>query len=177
MKEVWKDIPGYEGLYQASTYGRIRSLPRATTHGKIRKLSKHKSGYLVFSAWKQGKPKYISVHRAVAEAFIPNPNGYQQVNHKDEIKTNNQVNNLEWCTPKYNTNYGTGHKRATLAETNGKGSKQVLQIKDGNVIHIWESANECQRHGFNQGYISACCRGEHKKAYGFEWKYLKKGGH
>lgn len=110
--EIWKDIQGYEGLYQVSTLGRVRSLDRLIKSrygnfrkitGKIIKPNKIWSGYLRISLWKQ-QVEYKSLHRLVAETFIPNPQNLPCVNHKDEVKSNNSVSNLEWCTWRYNAN-------------------------------------------------------------------------
>ena len=104
--EIWKDVPDYEG-YQISNLGNVYSL-------KSNKMltKQDKRGYLVVTLYKDNKKHYISVHRLVALAFIPNPYHYEQVNHKDEDKKNNVVENLEWCTSEYNINYGTRTDRA-----------------------------------------------------------------
>ena len=111
--EEWRDIKGYEGRYQVSNLGRVRSL--RDNHGnyreKIRATILNKEGYNYISLYKEGKIKMCLVHRLVAEAFIDNPNNYKEVNHKDENKQNNSVSNLEWCTAEYNCNYGTRNKR------------------------------------------------------------------
>jgi hypothetical protein len=109
MQETWKDIKNYEGLYQISTLGRIKSFPRKGTYKNAKILKPYKDGgnyYYVIGLHKNGKRKYKAIHRLVAETFIPNPNNYPLVNHKDENKLNNCVDNLEWCTHKYNSNYG-----------------------------------------------------------------------
>ena len=117
--EIWKDIEGYEGLYQISSYGRIKSL--RDHHGnyreKILKQGTRKDGYKNTALSKDGKLKTYSVHRLVAAAFLDNPNNYPCVNHKDEQKYNNYVENLEWCTSKYNCNYGTKSERQSKAIT------------------------------------------------------------
>ena len=109
MKEIFKDIEEYEGLYQISNLGRVKSLK----YGKERilKPAKDKKGYLYVCLYKQGKMKIYRVHRLVAQAFIPNPNNLPQVNHKDEDKTNNASSNLEFCDAKYNNNYGNHNKK------------------------------------------------------------------
>ncbi len=169
FREVWKPIPGYEGLYEVSDLGRVRSLNYKRT-GKvvIKKLNKHKCGYLQVELWKDDKPKVIFVHRLVALAFIPNPCNLPCVNHKDENKTNNCVDNLEWCDYDYNNNYGTRSSR--LAKTK---SKTVLQYDlDGNLVKEWMSAMEIKRQtGWSQGNISSCCVGKRNIAYGYKWKY------
>lgn len=125
MKETWKDIAGYEGIYQVSNYGNVRSLSRTVCYktGKVvkykekpRKLVSNPDGYLIVRLiGVDGKPPVnAKVHRLVAKAFIPNPNDYNQVNHKDEDKKNNHVDNLEWCDRLYNCNFGT--RNAKIAE-------------------------------------------------------------
>ena len=120
MQEEWRDIKDYEGLYMISSYGRVKSLGRWVNYknkgkkwqeGKILKPLVKKGGYLHVGLWKNGKLKFFTVHRLVAQAFIPNPNNLPQVNHKDENKENNFVKNLEYCDAKYNSNYGTRTKR------------------------------------------------------------------
>lgn len=111
-EEIWKDIIGYEGLYQVSSLGRVRSLDRYDSNnhflkGRILKLSANGKGYLKVALNSNGKAKTYSVHRLVLQSFIPNPDNLPQVNHKDENKTNNNVDNLEWCDNSYNLNYGT----------------------------------------------------------------------
>ena len=107
MAEVWKDVVGYEGLYQVSNLGRLKSAPRPRTKGGLLKPQYDRKGYLTFGLCKNGKSKMAKIHRLVAEAFIPNPGKLPEVNHKDEQKDNNCVENLEWCTTQYNSNYGT----------------------------------------------------------------------
>lgn len=127
MNEVWKDVVGYEGCYQVSNFGRIRSTKRVTFDGRkrkemIRAPSYDPDGYLTVNLSKDGISKTQRIHRLVATAFIPNPNGYSQINHKDENKSNNCVENLEWCTCEYNLKYGNrlrkvsgeNHPRAKL---------------------------------------------------------------
>lgn len=162
--EIWKEIEGYEGLYQVSNLGNVKSLNKRK--GRILKTIKDHFGYLRVRLSKQGELKNHKIHRLVAETFLDNPNNYKQVNHKDENKTNNKVDNLEWCTPKYNCNYGTRNQRITNAQ---KG-KQVLCIETG---VIYPSANEVERQlGYNLGNISKCCNGKYKTAYKFHWKYV-----
>ena len=115
-EEIWKDIIGYEGLYQVSSYGRVRSLDRYDSRNcfrkkRILKLCANRLGYLKVGLWSNGKVKHHLVHRLVAEAFIPNPNNLPIINHIDENPSNNNVDNLEWCTAKYNMNYGTIRER------------------------------------------------------------------
>ncbi len=113
--EEWKDIKGYEGLYQISNLGRVKSLPKVRdlyfrTDERILALSTHK-GYLQVGLHKNNKRKLYRVHRLVAETFIPNPNNYKEVNHKDCNKQNNYIDNLEWCDRKYNVSYSKGNMK------------------------------------------------------------------
>lgn len=171
MEEIWKEIKEYEGLYQVSNMGRVKSLRKNI----ILKKSITYRGYEKVNLSVNNIHKDYSVHRLVANAFIPNPDNLPQVNHKDENKTNNCVNNLEWCTQKYNINYGTGTRRCQLANTNGKCSKPVLQYTlEGIFIKEWKSTKDVQRNlGFAQSNIVAVCNGKRKTAYGYLWKYKK----
>ena len=164
--EVWKDIDEYEGLYQVSNLGRVKSLKRC--NDKIMSLRRDKDGYILVNLWKNHERKTFKVHRLVSQTFITNPQNLPQVNHKDEDKTNNRVENLEWCDSKYNNNYGTHIQRS--AE---KQSKPVLQLtKDGEFIREWKSASDVERNlGYSQGNITKCCLGKYKSAYGYVWKY------
>ena len=127
-KEIWKDIKGYEGLYQVSNFGRVKSLTKyhKTKKGyfskeRILKLIRNERGYLLVGLCKNWKKQKVFVHRLVAETFIPNPNNLPQVNHINEFeKDNNSIDNLEWCTCKYNCNYGTRNKRIKEKITNVK---------------------------------------------------------
>lgn len=162
MKEIWKDIEGYEGLYQISNLGNVKTLNyNHTGKEKILKPKKDKYGYLEVGLYKEGKRKIYKIHRLVAEAFIPNPNKLPEVNHKDENKTNNHITNLEFCDRKYNCNYGT---------RNEKLSKQVMCLETGVV---YPSTMEVQRQfGFRNSDISLTCNGKQQTAYGFHWKYV-----
>jgi hypothetical protein len=111
-KEIWKDIPGYEGSYQVSNYGRVKRLEHIAPNNirlseKISTQFKNQNGYMIVILSKNGEGKKFQVHRLVAQAFLPNPNNLPFVNHKDESRIHNNVENLEWCTAKYNSNYGT----------------------------------------------------------------------
>lgn len=110
-----KDIKGYEGLYKVDNFGNVYSLPRKTTKGGKLKQQINKRNYCRVVLCKNNIAKAFSVHRLVAQAFIPNPQNFPQVNHKDENPRNNCVSNLEWCTAKYNCNYGTGIQRNSAA--------------------------------------------------------------
>ena len=181
MSEVWKDIEEYEGLYQVSNYGRIRSFDRWVIgksnskrfkKGKILKTVEH-NGYQHIFLYKNGKGKWFYVHRLVAQAFIPNPDNLTEVNHINEIKNDNRVVNLEWCDRKYNVNYGTVKQRIADTKINGKRSKTVYQYTlDGELVAEYPSTMEIERQlGYYNNNISACCLGKLKTAYGYIWSY------
>ena len=176
MKEIWKDIKDYEGLYQVSNLGRVKSLERLAKSNnnnyrivkkKFLKKYEDKDGYIKVSLNKNAKSKAYAMHRLIAEAFIPNPNNYPCINHKDENKQNNNLENLEWCTVKYNNNYGTRIQRC----------KQKNQIPieqydlNGNLIKKWISAKEVyNKLGYDFSMIRKCCNNKTYKAYDYIWK-------
>lgn len=169
VEEEWKDIVGYEGLYQISSLGRVKSLNyRKSGEEGIRKPIKDKDGYITIMLYKNRNKKIFKVHRLVASAFIPNPNNLPQVNHLDENKLNNCATNLEFCDAKYNLNFGTRNERVARAN-----SKSVNQYSlSGDFIKQYPSAQQVQRElGFDNSHISRCCRGELKTAYKFKWEY------
>lgn len=186
--EVWRDIEGYEGLYQVSNWGRVRSMNYHHS-GKVTVLKQAKDihGYLLVKLCKNGKQKTRTVHRLVAIAFIPNPLNLPEVNHKDENKENNFVwvnddgtidlekSNLEWVTAKQNSNHGSRNQRVAESLTNHPDkSKRVAQYTlDGTLVAVYPSTHEAARQtGFKQSSISACCRGKLKKHKGYIWKYI-----
>ena len=185
MKEEWKDIKDYEGLYQVSNWGKILSLDyRHTGKPGLMNLGTDKDGYLVVCLSKNGEDKLCKVHRLVAQTFIPNPDNLPQVNHIDEDKTNNFVflnedgtvnkekSNLEWKSPKDNSNHGTRTERVAKANTNGIRSKPVLQLSlSGDLIREWPSIGECGRNGFSKGNVWACCNGKKPQYKGFLFRY------
>lgn len=170
--ELWSDIEGYEGLYQVSTYGNVRSLidshQNKRSVPKILKAGNNGKGYLLVYLSKDGKRKMFKVHRLVAQAFLYcKDRDSLDINHKDENPTNNRIENLEYCTRGYNINYGNRNQR--VAE---KKSKQVNQLTlSGDLIKTWTSAREAGRNGFNVGNISSCCNGKLKTHAGFKWQY------
>lgn len=175
MKEIWKQIKGYEGLYEISNKGRVRSMARWQTCGKAKywvkaiimkqEITRH---YYKVDLCKNGKHHTYRVNRLVAQAFIPNPNHYPEVNHKDENKLNNCADNLEWCTHSYNSEYGHHRERVTKAI-----SKRVGQYTlDGKLVKIWPSTHEAGRHGYNQRHVCECCNGIYKKHAGYKWRYI-----
>ena len=182
--EIWKDIAGFEGFYKVSDKGRIYSVERKDSQGqrrggRILKPKHSRGGYLMVHLYKNGKMKAKSVHRLVAETFIPNPDGLPQVNHRDEVKDNNNVGNLEWCDSKYNINYGTLLERSAQAQ-----SKKVraVNVKTGEVL-TFNSTREAGRKGYSYENVAKACRGTYKgkngkliggdgrKYKGYVWSY------
>lgn len=170
--EQWRDIIGYEGLYQVSDWGRVKSF----CNGKERILvgCKDRDGYLRVGLYKDGKMKKCFVHRLVAEAFIPNPYGLPCVNHRDETRDNNVASNLEYCDAAYNNAYGTHNERVAKALTNHPAkSRTVFQYTlDGSLVRSYPSVMETERRtGYDQGAISKCCRGVRNQHMGYLWSY------
>ena len=171
MEEIWKDIDGYQGKYQVSNLGNVKRVGK-----KILKPQKRKHGYL--SVWLYdgyNHAKQVSIHRLVAEAFIQNECGFAEVNHIDEDKQNNKADNLEWCSHKDNSSYGTRGKRIGLANTNGKKSKGIAQYTlNGELVAVYPSLQEANRHGFAASNICRCANGHpnYSHAYGYKWKYI-----
>lgn len=176
--EIWKDVVGYEGLYQVSNKGNVRSLDHYASNGfkeilykgRVLKWNRNKKGYWSVMLCKQGKPKRFYVHRLVAEMFIPNPHDLPEINHKDENQLNNCVENLEWCNRKYNLTYGTLQERS--AKTRGHSVKQYTL--EGNFVKEYRSArNAAEALGKPHGGmpIQKCCQGTQKTAYGYIWRY------
>lgn len=174
--EVWKPVVGFEEYYEVSNLGRIRSLDREVYsekgsfmrfyRGRILKLTDNGNGYLVVNL---GRGNRRHVHRVVAEAFLPNIFNLPFINHKDENPKNNEVSNLEWCTAKYNSNYGTATERRVK-----KVSKPVraTNIKSGEVIEF-ESMKAAHRVGFDETTIAQCCRGVFIQHKGYAWEFIK----
>lgn len=192
MKEIWRDIAGYEGLYQISNLGNIKSLKRIVISAKrndfyytkndrvlIKEINKH--GYAFQSLYKiingQRVRKAFTIHRLVAKAFILNPDNKPCVNHKNGIKTDNRVENLEWCTRSENEQHKysvLGYKGSHYGKfgKNNPGSKIVLQIKNNIVVAKFYGMHEAQRKtGIQFKNISACCRKQRKHAGGYEWSF------
>lgn len=194
-REKWKDIKKYEGKYQVSNLGNVRSL-NYHRENKIKRLKKSndKAGYLVVGLCKNGKIRTYKVHRLVAEAFIFNPDNLPQINHKDENKNNNSVFNLEWCTSKYNNNYGNRtdkakeklkgrtfseeHKKKLSDSRKGKfkssenpNSKKAYCIEKDKIYNSTREASEdincCQ------SFISLVCSGKRENAKGYHFSYIE----
>lgn len=174
--EIWKDIKGYEGKYQISNNGNVKSLKDSYGNSRELILKQHDNGqgYLQVTLSKDNKRKHLRVNRLVAEAFLPNTKGLPEVNHKNEFeKHNNSVSNLEWCDRKYNSNYGTRSKRAGKNSGITKTRKVFQYDSDLNIVKIWPSYMECIRAGYSGSHISKCCRGKKEHYKGYRWSYKK----
>lgn len=164
--EIWKDIKGYEGLYQVSNLGRVRSIKRNI----IMKQKKNKrNGYLQITLHKNCLGKTFNSHKLVALAFIknPKPEQYNQVNHINEIKTDNRIENIMWCDNKFNCNWGN------KTETVKKAIEQFT--RSGQFIKRWNSLTEVEEKlGYRKSNISACANGKLPHAYNFLWSFCDK---
>lgn len=178
INEIWKDIEGFEDIYQISNLGRLRSKDRYVkingngvkfVSGKILKPTVCTNKYLEAHLHKDGKRVIKLIHRLVAEAFMPNHDNLPEVNHKDENPQNNNVENLEWCTSKYNANYGTRNQRMVK----DKYLKPVIMMnKDGNEIKRFKSLGEVTREtGFDISSIIRVCKGRQNTSMGYKWAY------
>nr|DAP96555.1 MAG TPA: homing endonuclease [Caudoviricetes sp.] len=163
--ETWKPIADYVGLYEVSNKGRVRNLKT----GRTLKPGNNGRGYLFVGLYKNGAVKYHYLHRLVALTFIPNPNKLPEVNHKDEIRTNNKLDNLEWISHRDNSNYGKRNERVSKSK-----SKAIVQfdLSTGLIIKTYSSTITATRvTGINQGNISKAARGIIKTAGGYGWRY------
>lgn len=166
--EIWKDIKGYEGLYKISNKGRIKSLYNYKRDGTDILVPKIKHGYYQIGLRKNKIRKWLQVHRLIAEAFIPNPNKYPQINHKDENKLNNNIDNLEWCTVSYNNTYGT-----RIEKVKNKTSKPVIKYdKNMNFIKEYPSiVIASMENNVTAGNIIMVCKGRYKQIKGYIYAY------
>ena len=183
LNEIWKDIEGYEGLYQISNLGRIRSLDVRTYQrnkfgkfqyvlhkGKVLKAQKQRNGYLTIDLHRKGQFKRQTIHRLVAEAFIPNNDNNKYINHKDNDILNNKVSNLEWCTQKYNIKYAYDYGNKIPPNM-----RSINQIdNNGNIIATFISMQEAERKtNIRSANISKCCRKLRSRAGGYKWEYTE----
>lgn len=194
MEEVWKDIKGYEGLYQVSNLGNVRSIERKVDYrikgtyaikpSILLKPSINKNGYLSVALSKNNKIKRMRVNRLVALNFISNPNKKPQVNHIDGNKSNNNVNNLEWCTNSENQlhAYKSGlhkiqkgiecHSYGLKREKSASAKKVVQYDKNLNIIKVWDCmSSACDELKISNSLISRCCHNKKKTAGGFIWRF------
>lgn len=171
-QEIWKDIEGYEGLYQVSNLGRVKSLKRRMYDINNKKIIQYKRekilksynnrGYKIVKLTKNGKNQFVYVHRLVCSSFnkLSLNNKKAKINHIDENKSNNNINNLEICSQKYNVRYSIKKNK-------------IAQIKDNKIIKVWNYLYLIEEElGFNKSNICMCCRGKKKTAYGYIWRYV-----
>lgn len=191
MEEIWEDIKGYEGYYQVSNLGNVKSLSRIT---KGKKYGVHKlkdkilkpikcGNYYFITLWKSRKYKQIYIHRLVATTFIPNPDSLPEVNHKDGNTENNNINNLEWCTRAYNIkhSYDVLKRKANVEGFKDYREKHKRKINQydlkGNFIKKWNSISEAEKslNITSIGTISQCCQHKNgrKTAFGYKWEYVE----
>ena len=170
MQEIWKDIAGYEGYYQVSNLGNVRSVTRyvhhpkggvRVSHARVMKQSLNGDGYYFVNLQKGHESKPYRINRLVADAFLPNPNGLPCVNHIDKNRQNNAVDNLERCTVRYNVRYSS--------------CKAISQFdKNGRHIRDWDAITDItEQLGINTSNISQCCQGKRNSAGGYIWRYKK----
>lgn len=185
MQEIWKEIPGWEGFYEASNLGEIRSIRRVVTrpngrplpvNSKILSQATNKYGYKAVVLCRHGVMKTMAVHRLIAMTFIPNDCNYPTVNHKNEVKSDNRAENLEWCTLAYNIRYGTCQARRAqkVKKNNPKTSRPVIMMDlSGGALQEFPSLMEAQRQTGvkNQNIWECCAGGRSKTAGGYKWKF------
>lgn len=177
MQEIWKDIKGFEGLYQVSSFGRIRSFKTSTKLGYGKKWhilnpTVLNTGYESVTLYKsKTEKKRQLVHRLVAENFIPNNNNYPCVNHKDENKRNNQVDNLEWCTYQYNNAYGTARIRIRRTKSKPIGQYAI----SGELLATYASAKVASiLLNCSATAIKDCCNNKYDHSMGYIWRFIDK---
>lgn len=185
--EIWKDVVGYEGIYQVSNFGNVKSLDKIVFNNgsrrynniKGRVLSQNKTngnGYRIVSLNNNGCSKNYYIHRLVASSFLENKNNFKYINHKDENKLNNNIDNLEWCDAKYNANYGTSRERARQKLLNNKSTSKQVSSHDRNTMELiktFPSISEASRQlNCAVQNISDALHGKQPTARGYIWKYL-----
>ena len=170
--EEWRQIRGFPN-YLISNYGRVKSLERDYKYGSHKDIilkPGYRRGYEKVTLFLNGKRYVKATHRLVAEAFISNPNNLPVINHKDENKLNNRVDNLEWCTPKYNSHYGNCRQKISKNV-----SRKVEQLtKNGELIKVWDSMTKASESlNINISQISYCCKNTRFSAGGYKWRKLR----
>lgn len=195
MKEVWKDIKGYEGLYQISNLGRVKSVERVITckngmkhkvKEKIKKQILQNTGYYGVNLSKESKPDLKLIHRLIMEAFVPNPDNHPYVNHIDGDKTNNSLDNLEWCTPSQNNKHAWSTGLRKVTQNIRDNCSKISKLKTGKRLHshdrkvlcittgeIFDSPVDAEnKYGIRNGYVGKVARGYQKTTKGMKFKYI-----
>jgi len=169
MKELWKDIPGYEGRYKVSNTGKVKSFLKNKENGSVL-VPEFARGYPSVGLCDGKRKKTVSIHRLVALAFVPNPHNYNEVNHKDENKQNNNADNLEWCSRAYNMSYKTARFRQGISA-----SKKVEQLTlDDIPIALYYSVPVAAKiNNIDGSSILKCCNGRRKYVGGYKWRYAE----
>ena len=190
--EIWKDVAGYEGIYQVSNLGRVKSIDRIVLRsstpqplkGKIISQGTQNTGYMCVTLWNRKERKAFLVHRLVAEAFLPKQNGKDVIDHINGVRNDNRVENLRWCTQKENTNFPIARHKYNMANQkriehilmfHEKNSLKVVQLtKDDKVIKVWDSVKLASKElGLLTSGIYAVCVKQKKTCGGYKWKYVK----
>ena len=169
LNEEWRPVVGYEGLYEVSDWGRVKN-----RFGRMIAQETSKNDYLRVHLWKNGLSYHKSIHRLVAEAFIPNLDNLPQVNHKDEDRTNNNVENLEWCTSSYNINYGDRNKKNSIAQLNDPNKSKpiaVYKYPSMQLIGIFPSTKEVERQ-LNAYNVTKVAKGIYRQEKGYTFRYV-----
>ena len=169
MEEIWRDIEGYEGLYQVSNFGRVKTFKWGNK--KIMRMGTTNFGYHSVQITKDGIGKHFPVHRLVALNFIPNPENKRCVNHIDGNKTNNKLENLEWCT--YSENNKHAYKLGLRVTTGNEGrpKKKVKCVETGEIMESINSA--ARKYNCSRWHLADCCKGLRKRTGGYHWEFVE----
>lgn len=188
IKEIWRDVKGYEFIYAVSNTGKVKRLPYfpfniSGLHFRREHICKQhiqNSGYYVVDLYKNNKRKTKLVHRLVAEAFIPNPNNYKCVNHINSNRTDNNVTNLEWCTHSYNAkwSYATNNRKEKMhwrrGGDNANSKSVIMKTKNNQVVKVFPSIMDAEREtGILNNAICQCLKCKTKTAGGYLWEYAQ----
>lgn len=177
-KEIWKSISGYEQLYEVSNFGKVRSIDRivdgrnGVVSGKILSFSNNGTGYKQVCLCKDNVKSTKYVHRLVAEAFVPNPNNYTDINHKNEKRDDNMASNLEWCTKKYNQNYNNCPLKKRLALISIRGKGVCSYDENGKIIKEYLCVSDVKNDGYGRRNVVLCCQGKRRTCGGLFWAFV-----
>ncbi len=165
--EIWKDVVGFEGIYWVSNLGQIKSVQRKGSKGGVMQGHADKKGYINVTLRKDGHQYTKKLHRLVAEAFLPNPDNYLEVNHKNEDKSDNRADNLEWCDSTYNQHYGSRTERANLSC-----GKPIICIETGKIFN--GAAWAAREMSLDPSSITKAVKNPNRTCGGYHWKYVEK---